>query len=77
MDNSTAYFFLSILGIIIWVAILQAIIASSTRTKERISIAKDQLNILVAVATKLGVTEEEVQNILTPKSKEKVKGRFW
>ena len=69
------YVVLGFIGLLIWAAILQAIISSSTRTNDRIAIAKQQSKLLTAIAIKLGVTDEEVKEILTPKSK--LKGRFW
>lgn len=69
------YVIVSLIGLLIWCAILQPLIYSGTKTKERMKTEKAQLRLLAEIARKAGVSDEEIQNILTPK---KVKeGRFW
>lgn len=68
MDYSTMYFFFGLIGLLIWAAILHAIIASATRTKDQITLAKDQLKLLMLLANKQGSTPEEVDNIITTRS---------
>lgn len=66
-----AYLFLYFIGFLIWIAILQSLIYSGTKTKERILIEKAQLNLLAAMARKAGVSDEEVVKILDVKTYKK------
>lgn len=72
------YIIISIIGIIVWAAILESLIASGSKAKAIATQLKFQTNLLIKIAEKHGVTQEEidvaVDKNITPVEK---KGRFW
>ena len=61
--EDTSWIGIGLIVLIFWALILQWIIASASKTKERLEIEKVQLKILVDIACKLGVTDEELQKV--------------
>lgn len=60
----TGYFVIAIISAIVWAAILHAIIAGATKSKDKMALQNAQLHILVAMAIKSGVAPEEINKIL-------------
>lgn len=67
MDGN--YIMVSIVAFIIWVGTLSIIIASSTKSKEKVLLQKAQLSILIELAMKADVPLERIKSILDDCSK--------
>ena len=70
------YFIFGLISLIIWGAILEYIISNGTKTKKRLFNDQIQIKLLTAIAEKLGVTKEEIAEIL-PGVRVHRKNRFW
>ncbi len=58
------YIIIGLISLLIWGAILQYIISSATKTKEREELDKVKIKLLAAIANKLGVDKEEILKAL-------------
>ncbi len=62
--GTTEYFIVAMVSLIIWIAILSWIIASSTQTKRRIQLAEMQIILLSRIAEKLGVEPKDISHAI-------------
>ncbi len=55
------FYFLIVVSFIIWIVILYTIISNATYSKERRQMAESQLKLLVSMARKMGVDDNEIK----------------
>lgn len=66
MENDSMYagVFIAIIGLLIWAAILNSIIAGASRSKKIERELQKQTNLLAKIASAHGVTDNEIQGII-------------
>lgn len=65
--DSTSIFFISLISVIVWSAILNSIISSASRSHSIREQLKIQTLLLAKMAQKAGVSDVEVNNIINKK----------